>query len=301
MTKTNKENAETRKIDVDELVLLDAQRMDEDVLPDAQKISDDTELTVPSTEECHSGKTTMPSELDNTAEKGEVTPKGGAIFDDQVALAEPLEVEVVPVITDSGESTAPSIRDQILAARKTPEQMASALATRTEQFSVPVYKRLPDSVFWRVRAGGEWDATASEVLLLPRKDGGGGPEFLLVPPRLEPLFNDDARLRNLVSYHHLAFVVDARGHAGWWAVPSQSDNSWHISVRAAMRSLETEWGMLKSDMGAKAYKLEKPMDDLGDPLWPSGSHADWFVKGFSDKLIDSAEHPVLMELQGRKQ
>jgi hypothetical protein len=67
-----------------------------------------------------------------------------------------------------------------------------------------------------------------------------------------------------------------------------------------MRRLMTEWGMMKSDQGAKGYLLEKPADNLGEPAWPVGSYEDWFVKGLSDKVIDSADHPVLRELQGRK-
>lgn len=196
--------------------------------------------------------------------------------------------------------TVPSIREKILAARKAPEEVAQLIATQTEQLSVSVYKRLPDGAFWRVRSGGEWDPQASEVLLLPRKDGGGGPEFLLVLPELEPLFQSDAKLRNLVRYHHLAFAVDSRGRVGWWAIPSRSENDWHVSARTAMRRLMAEWGMMKSDQGAKSYVLEKPTDNLGEPIWPVGSYEDWFVKGLADKLIDSPDHPVVRELQGRK-
>ena len=83
----------------------------------------------------------------------------------------------------------PSIRNKILAARKAPEEVAQLIATQTEQLTVPVYKRPPDGVFWRVRSDGEWDPQASEVLLLPRKDGGGGPEFLLVLPELGAAFS----------------------------------------------------------------------------------------------------------------
>jgi hypothetical protein len=67
-----------------------------------------------------------------------------------------------------------------------------------------------------------------------------------------------------------------------------------------MRRLIAEWGMMKSNQGAKSYMLEKPVDDLGAPKWPAGSYDDWFVKGLADKVIDSADHPVLRELQGRK-
>jgi hypothetical protein len=195
---------------------------------------------------------------------------------------------------------AQSARSKILAARKSPEKVAQLIATQTEQLSVPVYKRLPDGAFWRVRDDDDWDPKLSEVLLLPRKDGGGGPEFLLVLPELEALFQSDAKLRNLVRYYNLAFVADSRGRVGWWAVPSRSENDWHASARTGMRRLTVEWGMLKSDQGAKSYVLEKPNDDLGAPNWPAGSYDDWFVKGLSDKLIDTQDHPVLRELQGRK-
>ncbi|MCH7226869.1 hypothetical protein [Haloferula sp. A504] len=66
-----------------------------------------------------------------------------------------------------------------------------------------------------------------------------------------------------------------------------------------MRRLIGEWGMIKADSAAKGYNLERPEDDLGKPVWAPGSYEDWFVKGFSDKLLDSEDHPVLRELQGR--
>lgn len=250
----------------------------------------------------------LPHELTN--ENGEVaptTPPASSINTREgnvTAHTEHTE-KAADVTHQTGIGTAnieavPSIRSKILAARKAPEEVAQLIATQTEQLSVPVYKRLPDGIFWRVRTGGEWDPQASEVLLLPRKDGGGGPEFLLVLPELEPVFNNDPRLRNMVRYHNLAFAVDTRGRVGWWAVPSRSENDWHVSARTAMRRLMAEWGMMKSDLGAKSYVLEKPADNLGDPIWPAGSYDDWYVKGLADKVIDSVAHPVLRELQGRK-
>lgn len=229
----------------------------------------------------------------NVAEESPATTR----FEDiQAAAIATNEPAMNPVVVES----VTSIRSKILAARKAPEEVAQLIATQTEQLTVPVYKRPPDGAFWRVRSGGEWDPQLSEVLLLPRKDGGGGPEFLLVLPGLEPVFNNDPRLRNMVRYHHLAFTVDSRGRVGWWAVPSRSENDWHVSARTAMRRLTDEWGMIKSDQGAKSYKLEKPVDNLGDPIWPAGSYDDWFVKGLSDKVVDALDHPVLRELQGRK-
>ena len=216
------------------------------------------------------------TETKHTATEADVTPK---------MAVDPTIVEAVP-----------SIRSKILAARKAPEDVARLIASQTEQLTVPVFKRPPDGVFWRVRGGGEWDPQLSELLLLPRKDVGGGPEVLLVLPELEPLFNNDNRLRNLIRYYHLAFIIDSRGRVGWWAVPSRSENDWHISARTAMRHLMGEWGMMKSDQGGKGYKLEKPIDNLGEPMWPAGSYEDWYLKGLSDKLIDSPDHPVLREL-----
>lgn len=238
------------------------------------------------------GSTTSPTSCNDTVE-GKVTTHQ----EDTLAAA-----DVTPQTAfDTTKIVAvPSIRDKILAARKAPEEVAQLIASQTEQLTVPVFKRPPDGVFWRVRTGSEWDPQLSELLLLPRKDGGGGPEFLLVLPELEPVFNNDPRLRNLVRYYYLAFIADTRGRVAWWAVPSRSENEWHASARTAMRRLMTEWGMIKSDPGGKGYKLEKPVDTLGEPLWPVGTYEDWFVKGLSDKVIDSPDHPVLCELQGRK-
>jgi hypothetical protein len=248
-----------------------------------------------------SGSESANGEAADTTSPESINPAG----DHELTTQEETTTPLVDVTTETDPDTAkveavPSVRDKILAARKAPDEVAQLLQTKTEQLSVPVYKRPPDSAFWRVRREDGWDPEASEVLLLPRKDGGGGPEFLLVLPELEPTFSGDPRLRNLVRYYYLAFITDARGRVGWWAVPSRSENDWHASARAAMRRLMLEWGMMKSDMSAKGYKLEKPQDNLGEPVWPAGSHDEWYVKGLSDKLLDSEDHPVLRELQGRK-
>ena len=199
------------------------------------------------------------------------------------------------------EGAAPSLRDQILAARKSPKEVGRLLQTQTEQLSVPVHNRPPDSEYWRVRKEPGWMPEETEVLLLRRKKGKEGPEFLLVLPHMEPLFNSDPRLRNLVRHYFLAFIVNAHGGVGWWAVPSRSEHNWHSSARTTMRRLVSEWGMVKSEMRSETYKIELPDDDLGEPQWPAGSYDDWYVKGFADKVLDSEDHPVLKDLRGRKQ
>lgn len=253
------------------------------------------------------GGTTLPCETNNKI--GEAVDEISPMKDDSAGehgSERPDHITPRPTVIaektldPSKVKTVSSIRNKILAARKAPEEVARLMSTQNEQVSVPLYKRLPDGAYWRVRSGEEWEPENSEVLLLPRKDAGGGPEFLLVLPELEPLFQNDARLRNLVRYHHLAFAINARGRVGWWAVPSRSDNDWHVSARTIMRRLKQEWGMPKSDMGSKGYNLEKPQDNLGNAAWPQGSYDEWFLKGLSDKVLDSEDHPVLKELLGRK-
>ena len=199
------------------------------------------------------------------------------------------------------EDAARRLRNQILAARKSPEEVGRLLQTQTEQLSVPVHNRPPDSEYWRVRKEPGWMPEETEVLLLRRKKARGGPEFLLVLPHMEPLFNSDPRLRNLVRHYFLAFIVNAHGGVGWWAVPSRSEHNWHSSARTTMRRLVSEWGMVKSEMRSETYKIELPDDDLGEPQWPAGSYDDWFLKGFTDKVLDSEDHPVLKDLRGKKE
>lgn len=224
-------------------------------------------------------------------EQAPVENQGSIVGDDRITQA--------PVVTAEPSSMGGDVRNSILAARKKPEQVAQLLQTQVDQLSVPVYKRPPDGAFWRVRSCADWNPEASEFLMLPRKDGGSGPEFMLVAPELEPLFNADPRLRNLVRYYYLAFVVDVRGRVGWWAVPSRSENEWHVSARTAMRRLQDEWSMIKADQGAKSYNLERPMDEIGDPVWPSGSCEEWLVKGLGDKLLNSESHELVRQLRGQ--
>jgi hypothetical protein len=197
------------------------------------------------------------------------------------------------------EGSNSDIRQLILSARKEPEVVARVVDGKTESLGISVVKRLPDAAYWRVRDDEGWRPEEHLFMLLPPTEDSEMRDFLLVAPEMEELFRTDERLANLAHLYMLAFAVDARGGVKWWAVNATSSNSWPKSARDIMERLKNEWGMVKSDCGSKLYKFRRPDGDLGEPKWPLDSVEDWLEKAFKGKVIESPDHPVVKELQGR--
>lgn len=197
----------------------------------------------------------------------------------------------------AGDPSPSDMRSLIRAARKDADQVGVLEGGETVQMSVSVVKRPPDGSFWRVRDEDGWRAPNNMFSLLPPKMEGDRKEYLLVTPEMEEILGSDERTSNLVQPHMLAFMVNTRGEAKWWAVHATASHSWASSARAAMREMQQTWGMVKA-LG-QGYAVKKPMDNLGEPVWPKGDATEWLMRAFEGRVIDSPEHPVVKQLQGR--
>ena len=186
----------------------------------------------------------------------------------------------------------------ILRARKLPEEVAALVTSKKEFVAVPIVKTPPKGKYVRVRDGDEWDFKSHAFLMLPADFGSDRREYLMVHPRLEEFVQSKRQLRSAMKLLGLAFVVDMHGCPAFWALNLGDSGNWGTSARMIAEELKHDWGMVCADKSA--YVLERPEDDLGEPMWPEGSVEYWLSKAFTDHLIDSEDHPEIKKLLGKK-
>ena len=66
--------------------------------------------------------------------------------------------------------------------------------------------------------------------------------------------------------------------------------------RASWR--KSSWVRLAADMSLGAYRIYEAEGQLSAPVWPDKSLPELLKLGFKDRIIDSAEHPVVKRLRG---
>jgi hypothetical protein len=76
-------------------------------------------------------------------------------------------------------------------------------------------------------------------------------------------------------------------------------NPWHQSRAKAVERAETKWVRVVANMALGAYDLYVAEASLPEPEWPAATFEELMEIAFRDRVIRSAEHPVIMQLQGR--
>ena len=132
--------------------------------------------------------------------------------------------------------------------------------------------------------------------LLKFEDDG---EFYAVVPKVGHLLEQKGvKMQATV----LRLAVNTFGEWFLWAVPAaidgQKPNDWHISHRAIAAEAESGW--LRMTSGHGKYTSVKAADELDAPQWPQESFKDLLLLAFQDHWIDSREHPVVRQLEGRR-
>jgi hypothetical protein len=94
-----------------------------------------------------------------------------------------------------------------------------------------------------------------------------------------------------------------RGHVFLWPLklPTEESNvgrSWSVSAMEAADKAKTLWVRMKGDGALQAYRFSVARGDLGEPQWPERTFHELVKIAFADKLIETAEHPVVRDLRG---
>lgn len=75
-------------------------------------------------------------------------------------------------------------------------------------------------------------------------------------------------------------------------------NDWHTSAAEAAQQAVTRWVRIKANMSLRAYETFQAESTIPDPIWPDLSFNEICRIAFKDRLINSADHPVIKRLRG---
>jgi len=79
---------------------------------------------------------------------------------------------------------------------------------------------------------------------------------------------------------------------------SGKTNDWHTSAADAAERAMTVWIRMAANMSLGAYEISEAIAEYGEPVWPDLSFMQILKIAFKNRVIDSAEHPVIQSLRG---
>ncbi len=153
--------------------------------------------------------------------------------------------------------------------------------------------RKPHQTEWfRVRPGSEWRL---ETAVLELEKGVERTTYLVTPALWPDLFGE-------VSPALLLTCVSRVGDLFMWRIklpgPDGRANTWTESAIQIAKAAETNWCRMKADMSNGIYTHRQSDNGLPEPKWPDLAFSDILKIAFRDRMIDSANHPVLRDLRG---
>ncbi len=169
----------------------------------------------------------------------------------------------------------------------------AGMAGSTEVLTrVPVRKPTKDEYF-RIRSGDE--NTFTTMIYEDRTKR----EFYFVTPAMIPIMRSasDVTVATLVQFMTKQNVMGIFPLKV--ATDSSGPNGWQDTARHAAQLAKTDWIRIKADMALGGYRIYKAEGDLGEPEWPDMSFNELLDLAFKDRVIASADHPVLNNLFGR--
>jgi hypothetical protein len=132
-------------------------------------------------------------------------------------------------------------------------------------------------------------------LIATDKEGDG--QSYLVAPNLAHL------LGSMAVPQILRVAVDNAGVSRLIAEPildtSGRPNLWNSSRARAINTAEKSWVRVEANMAAGQYEIIVAQGDLGQPAWPEQSMDELVLQCFEGRIIQSPDHPLIRQLEGR--
>ena len=75
-------------------------------------------------------------------------------------------------------------------------------------------------------------------------------------------------------------------------------NEWHRSAAEAAELAMKRWIRVKANQPLGAYEMFEAAGTIPDPEWPRETMREPLKIAFSDRLVDSLDHPVIRRLRG---
>lgn len=193
------------------------------------------------------------------------------------------------VIADPGTSSATeNIFDDLEALRLSPD--AAALAgTREVLRHVPVRK--PNRTEF-VRVNVDANMQFSTGVYIDKEER----ETFIIAPNLRLELLGEMKPVMLVT------AISRQGVLFLWPVPLPDEsgrrNAWSETAREACELAKSRWIRMAADMHLGAYRIIEAAVELSEPAWPNKTFAELLKLGFKDRIIDTADHPIVRRLRG---
>jgi hypothetical protein len=154
-------------------------------------------------------------------------------------------------------------------------------------------RRPSNSVYFRCHPDPEMMLDACVII-----GDGGSDDFYFVVPRMLNHHTMLPRLRRVT----IATVYTWPGGAiSLWPVPNAEDKRFACwkSARAAFERAKTHWMQLCWNSELRDYDVIVAENINIEPVWPTDKTLRDLLKlGFADKIIDTPEHPYVLQLRG---
>lgn len=177
-----------------------------------------------------------------------------------------------------------------LDALRLPQNFGEALGVKKLITRIPIRKPIKTE-FFRVRPGEAWHF---QTMILEIKEESetyllGQSVWEIVPELLRP-----AVLHVAIDRQNNLFMIPV-------PLPGQDGrrNPWHQSLADIVAIAESKWVRSVSNKKNSSYDLYTAEGNLPDPEWPELSLNEIIETAFRDRLIQSVDHPVLLQLLGR--
>jgi hypothetical protein len=97
-------------------------------------------------------------------------------------------------------------------------------------------------------------------------------------------------------------TVNRQGVLHLWPVklpgPDGKHNEWHRSAAEAAERAMKRWVRLTANLSLGAYEMFEATGDLAEPEWPDLPFVDILKIAFRDRIVDTADHPLVQRLRG---
>jgi hypothetical protein len=122
-------------------------------------------------------------------------------------------------------------------------------------------------------------------------------DVYFVAPTARDIMAESGRLVTLV------LCQSRQGVYFLWPVNSDTraggGRGWAESANAAMQIAQSKWIKVRGDRSAGAYQIFEAANQSGEPEWPKDVTLNKLLElGFKDRIIASADHPVVRRIQG---
>jgi len=171
-----------------------------------------------------------------------------------------------------------------------PQNFGEALGVKRLITRVPVRKPLKTE-FFRVHAGETW---RFQTMILELKEEGE--TFLLAPPVWDvvPELLRPAMLHTAIDRRNNVFLIPVPLPG-----PDGRRNPWHQSLAEVVAEAENKWVRSVANKHVGGYDMLVAEKDLPEPEWPDMTFQELVQIAFRERLIQSADHPVVTQLLGR--